>query len=103
MAQTLPKNPQKQVIAQMQDQLGKQDAKLKDNENLIKTFNIIVAATLIATLLTLVGLALTVYYNTRDKDTSSVELLKLQEQLLKEQYQTSLKLELLKAKNPYLK
>ena len=81
------------------DALQEQSKKLKENENLIKSFNIIVAITLVGTLIGVFAIYMQNRQTNDNGDIADATLIYLLEQI----NQNKVDMAILKAKNPNLK
>ncbi len=80
----------------IENKLSEHDRKIGDQETLTKFFIIVVGASIVSTLVGIVGVYLSLFGNKQD---NTKEILELQKQIS----DNNLKIELLKANNKYLK
>lgn len=99
-----------QKLTELQDKVDKHDGDIDEQKSVTKFFTIIVGCTLVATLAGLVGLYINAFNNNSYVDRllndKSLEVTELRRQISVTQSElvdTSHKIDLIKAKNPYLK
>lgn len=96
----------KTVTQEMKEKIDDHTKKISDQESITKFFTIIVAVTLVSTLVGIVGLYINAIYESRKYEINSKEIFDLQKDInnskeLLNQYE--IKIEILKSKYPYIK